>query len=153
MTLPRNDRYFNGGTAPWFAGSNRPAPVPAPAHATPVSAANPSCAWSGAIPNAYLAGCAQNCASFATLAEAQAACAADGFCGGVTVEPSTGRPELRASIDPQASPSGETSYVITNEYACHAMPPDPQWLELGAAAYRGLANTDPDAIWSFQVHA
>lgn len=48
------------------------------------------------------------------------------------------------------SPSGETSYVITNALECHPIVADSAWLERGAAAYMGLNRTDPDAIWSFQ---
>jgi hypothetical protein len=48
---------------------------------------SPACKWSAAMPNTYLAGCcSDNCANFDTLAQAQAACAADSDCGGVTIE-------------------------------------------------------------------
>lgn len=151
------DGYFNGGTAPWRGAKRRlqgtggrAVEYALPSRPSrPVRAGNPPCTWSGVVPG-YLAGCDRDCESFATLAEAQAACIADAGCGGVTVPPAGGRPELRASNVPQASPTGETAYYITNELECHGAPPDPVWKELGAAAYAGLARTDPDAVWSFQ---
>lgn len=144
------DGYFNGGTAPWFVSPRSPSHIRSFSAPTPVSPGNPPCQWGGALRNAYLPGCAQDCKSFASVEAAQEACAADATCGGITVEPTTGRAELRSSISPRGSPSGETSYVISNEFACHRMPADPTWRELGVAAYTGLNRTDPDAIWSFQ---
>ncbi len=107
------------------------------------------CTWSAAIPNTYLAGCDDNCVTYPTIAAAQAACAADANCGGLTIAPG-GLPQLRAGSTPLASPSSETSYYITNAMECHPILPDPAWVQRGAAAYMGLNRTDPDAIWSFQ---
>lgn len=159
------DGYFNGGTAPWFFDPKKPQQQQKQPQqqqdpsfqsrifprdtATPVDASNPPCQWSQAIQNTYLAGCAQQCKSFDTLAEAMAACAMDGGCGGVTV-PNGGRPELRMGISPLESTAHETSYYITNEFKCHQMPPDAVWTETARAAYGGLARTDPEAIWSYQ---
>ena len=47
------------------------------------SSAAPPCEWSGALPNAYV-GAALGAASFATAAEAMAACTAAANCTGVT---------------------------------------------------------------------
>lgn len=106
------------------------------------------------MPNMYVAGCAQNCKSFAAVADAQAACAADATCGGLTSQPNGVGPwELREGTSAAGSPSGEAAYVITNALACHGDPPivpDPMWMIRGKAAYDGLARTDPQAIWSFQ---
>jgi len=92
----------------------------------------PPCAWSAALPSEYLPGCAAppdpplsangavNCIHFDTLAAAQAACAADANCGGVTSQNGGVPPwELRRG-PPAASPLGEVSFAITNAAACHA---------------------------------
>ena len=79
------------------------------------------CTWGPALPNFYVPGCASGgypCAQFATLAEAQAACAADYACGGVTSQDSGGPPwETRRGPKAVASAQGEQSYVIAN--GCH----------------------------------
>jgi len=164
------DGYFDGGTAPWASvstkGSSRavnpinrppnsrisshqprspPAIIPVP----PVSPL-PSCQWSPNVPDTYLAGCAaDNCAQHPTLAAAQAACVADITCGGVTNSQASW--QCRLSSTPKASPAGESSYYITNAALCRpSVQPDPAWVARGAAAYAGVARTDPDAIWSFQ---
>lgn len=55
---------------------------------------------------------------------------------------------------PAGSPSGEASYIISNAAACRPplgpITPDPVWGERGAAAYSGLARSDPQATWMFQ---
>ncbi len=58
-------------------------------------------------------GCPVNpCTSFSDLADARAACEADGTCGGVTSAPGGAGPwQLRAGFSPSASPSNETSYA------------------------------------------
>jgi hypothetical protein len=169
------DGYFDGGTAPWLtqgvgapgskgalaaakaqgrtqrrAGSQQ---EPARAVIAP-PAGLPACTWSALLPNSYVAGCAQGCKSFASAVDAQAACAADATCGGLTSQANGVGPwELREGTSAQASPSGEAAYVITNAVACHGVPPivpDPMWMIRGKAAYDGLARTDPEAIWSFQ---
>ena len=148
------DGYFDGGTAPWRgrAADARPpsSRIESHAPATPVSpAAPPACSWSALAPNTYLAGCTQQCKSFTALADAQAACVADPDCGGVTYDHTAW--ELRAESNPQTSPVGESSYYITNVAACRGVPPpNPSWVARGAAAYAGLARTDPAAVWSFQ---
>ena len=94
---------------------------PAPANLTqPV---NPTpCAWSQPINSSYLPGCADGgypCAGFPTLAQAQAACALDYLCGGVTSQDGGGPPwEPRHGTRAIYSGQGEISYLIAN--ACHA---------------------------------
>lgn len=172
------DGYFDGGTAPWMVqGIDRNTAASAPRHANAAqrnavahasangiasrhdddrASALPACQWSAIQPNTYLAGCDHtNCASYNTVAEAEAACIADFECGGITSGANGATPwELRAANSPTASPSGEASYYLLNPTACRPPPPpitpDPIWRERGAAAYAGLNRTDPDAIWSFQ---
>ena len=63
----------------------------------------------------------------------------------------SGQAQKRSGNTPKASPSGETSYVITNLGQCRGpILPDGSWMERGVAAYEGLNRTDPQAIWSFQ---
>lgn len=98
------------------------------------SSSPPNCTWSPALPNKYLPGCAAppdppgargatasvNCINYPTLGQAQAACAADAHCAGVTSQNGGVPPwELRRD-PPTASPLGEISYAITNAAACHA---------------------------------
>lgn len=88
----------------------------------------PPCTWSPPKSNYYLPGCASgslpssvNCIHFDTLAEAQAACAADSACGGVTSQDGGVPPwELRRGPNFTFSSLGEISYQITNAPACHA---------------------------------
>lgn len=79
------------------------------------------CTWSSPIPNAFVAGCVNGgypCTSYVTLGEAQASCAADYDCGGITSQPGGGGPwETRHGTKASPSTSGETSYLIDN--ACH----------------------------------
>jgi len=80
-------------------------------------------------PKSFLAGCSVNCESFATLAEAQVACAAETSCRGVTfsADPAPQGYQLRAGAAPQASTAGEESWLITNRGTCSppaaAVPP------------------------------
>ena len=164
------DGYFDGGTAPWASvstkgnsravnpinrppnsriSSHQPRSPPAIIPVPPVSPL-PSCQWSPIVPDTYLAGCAaDNCVQHPTLAAAQAACVADITCGGVTNSQASW--QCRLSSTPKASPAGESSYYITNAALCRpSVQPDPAWVARGAAAYAGVARTDPDAIWSFQ---
>jgi hypothetical protein len=143
------DGYFNGGTAPWFAGPSSPSQLSGPSHHSPVNSDNVACSWSAAITDSFLPGCDRNCEAFDTVDAAQQACAGDSYCGGITNN-SAGKWELRASVQPQPSSNKEISYYITNEYECHKMGPDPVWMQLAAAAYAGIARSDPDAVWSFQ---
>lgn len=131
------DGYFHNGTT-WGEGSKGSSIV---AHAPP-------CQWGPAIPDTYLAGCcADRCAPYATLQDAQAACEVDPDCAGVTVE--RGHPQKRAGNVPTPY-ANETSYVILNELACHELPVDPMWAARGKAAYAGMARTDPLAVWNYQ---
>lgn len=173
------DGYFDGGTAPWVslshplpAGSGsggrgvdprvRPPTSRIASHAprtppvvtrsaAPPNTPLPPCQWSTLQPGTYLPGCAgDGCAAHAFLADAQAACGGDDACGGVTN--TSGHWEARAGDAPQPSPGGvEASLYITNAAACRpAVQPDPAWVARGAAAYAGVARSDPDAVWSFQ---
>ena len=84
----------------------------------------PPCTWSAVLPDTWLSGCASssaavNCIHYDALADAQAACAADGDCGGVTSQDNGLPPwELRKGPAPQPSPTNESSYVISNAAAC-----------------------------------
>ncbi len=138
------DGYFDGGTAPWYFGSNH-----RENRSGRRKVLTPPCKWSGPLPNTFLAGCDQGCRSFATVDAAQAACADDDNCGGITFPPG-GQPQLRMGSIPQPSPSNETSYAIQNVNECHDYDPYIDWKERGAAAFAGLNRTDPEAIWSFQ---
>lgn len=140
------DGYFDGGTAPWLARQRA-------LHANAwVGAAPLHCEWSAPLRNAYLAGCPVNpCTSFSNLADARAACEADGTCGGVTSAPGGAGPwQLRAGFSPSASPSNETSYALAQPFVCHHLADDASWYARGAAAYTGLNRTDAEAVWSFQ---
>merc|ERR1719253_619459 len=143
------DGYFNGGTAPWLEGAQDSSV----AEASPVDAAQQQCTFSDELKGKYIGGCSLNCKHFDTLADAKAACVAEGTCGGVTF--SSNKYELRSGSSSKASPSGQSSWLITNSGTTDCHPPrpivaDPTWIRRGAAAYAGLNRTDPDAIWSFQ---
>jgi len=79
------------------------------------------CTWSALLPNAYVPGCADGgypCPSFPTLAEAQAACAADFNCDGITSQPGGVAPwEPRHGTKTLFSNDAEASYLISN--SCH----------------------------------
>ena len=152
------DGYFDGGTAPWYFDSNTQQQQQQQQKTTSRhrrssenggAASSTPCRWSSSMPNTYLAGCDKGCQNYPTIAAAQAACAADDNCGGITFAPG-GNPQLRMGSIPQPSPINETSFAILNVNECHATDPYPQWVERGAAAYAGLSRTDPEAIWSFQ---
>lgn len=117
---------------PWatplrVVASSDPAVLAAACLNSSAGAPPPPCAWGAALPNMYLPGCAAppdpptvNCINYATLAAAQAACAADAHCSGVTSQDGGVPPwELRRGA-PTGSPLGEISYAITNAAACHA---------------------------------
>ena len=160
------DGYFDGGTAPWAslsatAAAARPPTSRVASHAPrhpptittlPLTAPLPPCTWSPITPDTYLADCpSSGCKDFPTLAAAQAACAADVTCGGLTAPAKGGVWELRASTSPEASPVGESSIYILNAAQCRpGVAPDPAWVARGAAAYAGIARSDPEGIWSFQ---
>jgi hypothetical protein len=152
------DGFFHNGTS-W----GRPAPEASAAASSPAgrarlqafaSASSVTCTWSAAVPDTFLAGCdpTLGCGVFRSLGAAQASCAASQTCFGVT-EHAPGAFEPRGTSTPSRSPSNETSFVILNAGTCHAPAPDPAWAARGAAAYAGLARTDPDAVWSFQGYA
>jgi len=79
------------------------------------------CQWGPELDGQYVPGCASGgypCDQYATLAEAQAACALDYGCGGVTSQDSGGAPwETRRGPGAVSSQQGEKSYVIAND--CH----------------------------------
>jgi len=102
-----------------------PANVTQPVNPTP-------CAWSAPVNDSYIPGCADGgypCAGYPTLAQAQAACALDFSCGGVTSQDGGGPPwEPRHGTRAIFSGQGETSYLISNGChasgaVCHVLPP------------------------------
>jgi hypothetical protein len=119
-----------------------------------------ACEWAGPFPNTYIEGCANGsspCPSFASLAAAQAACGSMKYpdCTGVTVRKS-GSVELRGGVKPIPVPvaDAETSYTITNIFACRVLPPDPVWQARAEAAYGAIARADgPTARWVYQGYA
>eukprot|EP01062_Namystynia_karyoxenos_P058893 TRINITY_DN50349_c0_g1_i1.p1 TRINITY_DN50349_c0_g1~~TRINITY_DN50349_c0_g1_i1.p1 ORF type:complete len:862 (+),score=324.47 TRINITY_DN50349_c0_g1_i1:79-2586(+) len=98
------------------------------------------CTYGSELKNSYIPGCsngkAGGCDSEATLAAAEAACSADQHCTGVTH--SGGRYELRGGETPLMSPSGESSWIVTNMADCHPgyVPPGAVW----ARAAKGLLD-------------
>lgn len=81
----------------------------------------PACSWGAAIPNAYIAHCCDDgCVPYATVGDAENACAAVLTCFGVTSDPATGTWTLRASAATGPSPDGETSVLILNAAECHS---------------------------------
>jgi len=111
----------NASFAATYSSPGAEALWPLPANISLPPNGNP-CTWGPVQPNFYVPGCASGgypCDSYATLAEAQAACAADYNCGGVTSQDSGGPPwETRRGPKAVASAQGEQSYVISND--CHA---------------------------------
>eukprot|EP00756_Hemistasia_phaeocysticola_P026326 Hpha_TRINITY_DN16054_c0_g5::TRINITY_DN16054_c0_g5_i1::g.122297::m.122297/K01205/NAGLU; alpha-N-acetylglucosaminidase len=97
-----------------------------------------SCTFSAAQ-KGYVKGCASGaaggCANFGSLAEAEAACANETQCTAVTL--SGGRYTLRGGLGVFYSPSGETSWTITNIVDCHPgfTPGGMFWI-----AFEGLLN-------------
>ena len=104
-------------------GGNQPyAMTPASQPAQPAGAsALPPCA---ALPRQYLPGCAAACAAYSDVASAQAACAAEPACGGITSGNNGVAPwQLRAGTTTIPSSAGEVSYVFKDAAACQ--PPAP----------------------------
>ena len=89
------------------------------------------CTWSALLPQAYVPGCADGgypCPQFATLAEAQAACAADFNCGGVTSQSGGAAPWEPRHGTKTVDSGDESSYLIANSChggggQCFALPP------------------------------
>ena len=104
-----------------------------PAAARVTQPANPTpCTWSAPVNDSYIPGCADGgypCAQYASLALAQAACAADYQCSGVTSQDGGGPPwETRHGARAVFSGQGETSYLVNNSChasgaVCHVLPP------------------------------
>jgi len=70
------------------------------------------CTWSQEMPGKYIPGCSKNCQAFSTLSDAQAACAVEPTCGGVTHSAwgsQTGF-QLRQGPGIGVSPSGERTW-------------------------------------------
>lgn len=94
---------------------------------------NPTpCEWSAPVNDSYIPGCADGgypCQGFPTLLAAQAACAQDYLCGGVTSQDGGGAPwETRHGTRAIFSGQGEISYLISNGChasgaVCHVLPP------------------------------
>lgn len=99
------------------------------------AAALPQCQWSSILNNTFVRGCAAAappssscaCACYASAPAAEAACAANPLCTGITSQDG-GLPnwELRSAVAPNASRTGEASYVIENLSACRAQAPSLQ---------------------------
>lgn len=113
-----------------------PANVSRPPNGTP-------CAWSALLRNAYIPGCADGgypCRSYPTLAEAQAACALDYDCGGVTSQDGGGPPwEPRHGTKTLYAANAESSYLITNGChgdggSCFVLPPSFTIIATGATS-------------------
>ena len=145
------DGFFHNGTGWGAAPEPHQEPEPHP-QSHPPAALPPQCAYGPPTPG-YLKGCAGGgggpCAAAPSLAAAQAACAADAGCSGVTLE--RGAYQLRAGSAVLASAS-ETSWLLRSADACHgaAVAPDPDWLARGRAVYAALAAADPAATWVWQ---
>ena len=92
-----------------------PLNVSTPPNSTP-------CIFGEPLPNSFIAGCADGgypCQQFATLEAAQAACAIDYNCGGVTSQDGGVAPwETRHGTSAGSSGGGELSYLIIND--CHS---------------------------------
>eukprot|EP00041_Stephanoeca_diplocostata_P021284 m.492801 g.492801 ORF g.492801 m.492801 type:complete len:897 (+) comp21786_c0_seq2:46-2736(+) len=138
------DGFFNNKRGPWLHDDT--AIILAP------------CTFSAAVNNTYIANCANGkgtCEGHATLAAAEAACVRDTACGGITFQ--YGQYQLRADHTATPSPSGKfsISWIINNTNECRP-PPTPPPIDNNAkahaaAAYKGLANTDPEAVWVYQT--
>ena len=115
----------------------------------------------GPINNTYIAVCVgggYDCPRLSTLAAAQAACAADRRCGGVTQQ--YHGYSLRAGNTAIPSPANKpsTSWLVTNRQACSGpspppapIQPDPEAAAHARAAFAGLTRTDPEATWVYQT--
>ena len=142
------DGFFHNGTGWGEVREGAPPPAPSSPPALP-----PQCAYGPATPG-YLKGCAGTsgpCPAQPTLLAAQAACAANAACSGVTLE--RGAFQLRAGATVLAAAgANETSWLLLEAGACHgaAVAPDPAWLARGVGAYSALAAADPLAVWVWQ---
>jgi hypothetical protein len=101
------------------------------------------CVWSNEILETYIPGCpspnsakstasrANGCVScqadgcYADFTSAQAACVSDPRCGGITSEINGPPWELRSLAPAMASPTNESTYIITNAAECGHIPPPP----------------------------
>ena len=175
------DGYFNGGTAPWLsdvghheanelASSHPPAATgqwitakstesPGRSNVEQVVDSSTACTWSGEGPGYIPTPACHPCKPWPTADGAKQMCDSTPWCSGITSTRVCNHPQqdpcwvLRTGKKVLNSTADETSYLITNDVACHPYEPivtDPMWLKRGAAAYTGLNRTDPDAIWSFQ---
>ena len=179
------DGYFAGGTG-W--GEEDASGAGEAAGGDPAEgAATANCIWSAAHNGTYLKGCAAPTLGapgaeesgvvggaggphacrpgFATLGEAQAACAAPGGwgdCTGVTYEAGVYQVRSGSSFLPSPAAKASTSWQITNLEQCkrHAPPSppsppvpaiDPVWLARAKGAYGAVARADgPQARWIMQ---
>ena len=103
-------------------------------------AAPPACTWSPLAAGAFSRGCANggdSCENYATVAQAEAACAAQQACFAITSQPGGVAPwTLRASGPPLSpSPSGEDSYFISNAAECRPPAPPAQCAVLDPLAF------------------
>eukprot|EP00054_Salpingoeca_dolichothecata_P021142 m.134725 g.134725 ORF g.134725 m.134725 type:complete len:843 (-) comp23882_c0_seq1:267-2795(-) len=140
------DGTFALNTGPWL-----PSPEEEKQEDEVVGDPNTICIYSSEMKNSYLPGCAANCEAFASFNEAKAACTSLLECAGITKEPSGATPyQLRSGLEPYQSPSGESSWVITNMQECHPTPEDQDAKERAEIVWNTIVKHDPDATWIFQ---
>jgi hypothetical protein len=116
------------------------------------SSAAPPCEWSGALPNAYV-GAALGAASFATAAEAMAACNAAANCTGVTSQQGAAPPWGMRVGQVQGGTPGTgsvVSFAMTNAVACGHVPL-PLQVGFHNASFDAAGNLLPPAFFNFSV--
>ena len=147
------DGFFDHSTGPWVDGTRtagKPAHVSPPAslarHVGSPSAA--ACGFQGPFPHTYIPGCANNCASYSTLAQAQAACVASNACSGFTL--SSGQYQLRGGLTLATSPNNESSWMLNDVEGCHPVALDEDAQKRAELVFSTMTKRDPNAIWVYQ---
>ena len=154
------DGFFNAAKGPWLADTSPGAQVQE----------LPAWQFSDAINDPYIKWCTHGnaCVFFHTLAEAKQACASAANCGGVVYQTSDNKNcadpshggcySMRAAHQTTPSPGNEpsTSWLVLNAAKCHPPPPPPPPPDEvaaahSAAAYAGMARTDPKSVWVYQT--
>ena len=108
------DGLFSASKAPWYSGEESLAMQDGNSwHEDVDTDDTPKCVFSKAAPDRFLFGCSKNCEKHDAVESAQAACAAEPTCGGITSGYNgAGRFQLRSGNNLQVSPHNETSYVV-----------------------------------------
>jgi hypothetical protein len=168
------DGFFNAAKGPWLADDDAAVVPRVQGQEGQQAQQLPACRFSDAINDTYVAGCTDGngkCVFFHTLAEAETACVATANCGGVVYQTSDNRNcgmpshggcySMRAANVTTPSPGHEpsTSWLIINAAECHPPPPPPapppppdaMAAAHSAAAYAGMARTDPESVWVYQT--